>query len=470
MRRGPPSIAILLAGAIFLAVANAQNPGASRPAPKPADDEDYHVYTDAPRLFLTKARLRLLQRERERQSARWQQFEVLITGGAPMPERGFAYGLYYRVSTQAVWGRQGIDWALSEAARADRPEDLRQLAIVYDWCALTPAESDRLGAKIEKALAAAPARSATPETDTARESVRALAAIAIADRLADHGESILKPIVNEWWRRDLVPRLESGAASIPHNQSYAFMEMLHALRDNLRIDLRDDAPGYFKSFGTEHLVSHYPAAYNAPENEFRVPAYVRDGDPDLGEMVRSRSAELAMVAYDSNAADTQLLQGWLMQNRFVMHGALGAPYEFLWANPYQPGLSYFQVPLVFHDGVSGRLFARTSWDEDATWIGYFDGHLQLYRDGSVQSLKAGASAAPVHVGEAEILTATDREKDQFRVDGEAVFVLGLAPHARYDVEIDDQELSEEQTDNGGTMVLSIPEGIETGVRLKKRAE
>ena len=66
-------------------------------------------------------------------------------------------------------------------------------------------------------------------------------------------------------------------------------------------------------------------------------------------------------------------------------------YEFLWANPYQPGLSYFQLPLVFHDAATGHVFARTSWDEDATWIGYFDGHLQVFRDGKLETLRAGAA-------------------------------------------------------------------------------
>ena len=55
-----------------------------------------------------------------------------------------------------------------------------------------------------------------------------------------------------------------------------------------------------------------------------------------------------------------------MQDRFLMRGALGILYEFMWANPYQPGLSYFQMPLVYHDADSGHVFARSSWDEDAT--------------------------------------------------------------------------------------------------------
>jgi len=40
------------------------------------------------------------------------------------------------------------------------------------------------------------------------------------------------------------------------------------------------------------------------------------------------------------------------------------------------------------------LFARTSWDENATWVGYFDGHLQLFRDGKIETLRAGAATSP----------------------------------------------------------------------------
>ena len=44
-----------------------------------------------------------------------------------------------------------------------------------------------------------------------------------------------------------------------------------------------------------------------------------------------------MVAYDVNAPQTQVLQGWLMHDRFILRGPFGAPYEFLWANPTSPG-------------------------------------------------------------------------------------------------------------------------------------
>jgi hypothetical protein len=53
-------------------------------------DDPVAVFTEHPRLFLRAQRLRLLKRERERASPRWQQFETLVAGGAPMPEPGFA--------------------------------------------------------------------------------------------------------------------------------------------------------------------------------------------------------------------------------------------------------------------------------------------------------------------------------------------------------------------------------------------
>src|SRR5215472_8564596 len=56
--------------------------GAQASAP---GDEPLVVGTDHPRLFLRPGRLRLLRRERDRTSMRWQQFENLMGAGATMP-------------------------------------------------------------------------------------------------------------------------------------------------------------------------------------------------------------------------------------------------------------------------------------------------------------------------------------------------------------------------------------------------
>ncbi len=430
-------------------------------APLFGQSDEFRVYTDAPRLLLTPQRLRLLQRERQRDSLRWNVLDGLISGGAVLPEPGFAWALYYRTTGDLSWGKKAVDWALGATAT-----DLRQLALVFDWCgpAMTAGQSASLAAKLQRGLSAA------GQADVSQQRTRVFAAIALADRLPDRAESVLQPVIEKWWRGDIAPKLKAGLPAVPRDQTYALMELLHAVRDSLNIDLREDAPDYFRSLPTDHLEGHYPAPHPTSENDFRVPVYVRDGEPDLTDAARSRAAEFAMVAYDSNALENQYLQGWLMQDRFLMRGGFGVPYEFLWANPYQPGLSYFRMPLVYHDALTGHFFARTSWDEDATWLGYFEGHLQVFHDGKIETLKSGAATEPVHVGEAVILSARAKDATRFRADSEAVFVLNLTPHAHYDVEIDDQELREGETDSGGTLLLQLPEGIETGIRLKQRAQ
>ncbi len=417
-------------------------------------DEDFHVFTDPPRLLLTKTRLRLLQRERDRQSVRWQRFDELVGSGAPLPEAALDNALYYQVSGNAAAGRKALEWALSGQAT-----DLRQLALVFDWCGklMTASQADALANKIEQAIGQS-------REDLPGQTARALAAIAIADHLKDQGESILKPLVENWWRA-------GASAKIPRGQEYALMELLHAMRDNVTVDLRDSAPAYFKDLPLDHLLGHYPAPFRGDDNDFFVPVFTGTGEPNPTDGVWSRAAGLAMVAFDPNNQEVQYLQGWLIQDRFMMRDPLGAAYEFLWANPYQPGLSYSLLPLVFHNPATGHVFARTSWDQDSTWIGYFEGHLQVFRDGKLETLREGAKIQPVRVGEAVLLSAPAPESDgttRFKAATESTIVLGLSPHSAYDVEIDDEELEEDDTDAGGTLVIALAPETQAGVRIRKR--
>src|SRR5690242_8994477 len=121
-------------------------------------DDPLIVSTDHPRLFLRPQRLRLLKRERERTSMRWQQFETLMSGNAPMPEPAFAQALYYRVAADEENGKRAVTWALGPGA------DLRQLAIVFDWCQdlLSEAQQRDLAAKIQRLMTASPADQTIP--------------------------------------------------------------------------------------------------------------------------------------------------------------------------------------------------------------------------------------------------------------------------------------------------------------------
>ncbi len=424
-----------------------------------ADTEPVAVFTEHPRLLLRPGRLRLLRRERERASMRWQQFATFVSGGADMPEPGIADALYFQISMDANAGRRAIRWALGAAP------DLRQMALVFDWCQdlLTDAQRRDLTARLTERMAQTAADNSIPAVEA-----RALAAIALYDEVPRTPNQELERLVRNWWGRMIAPALARGQQVIPRDQAYAFWELLHALRDSTNIDLREAAPAFFKEFPIEHLMSYYPAAFRGDDNDYRIGVTLKPGEPDLRQAALSRAAELAMVAYDSNAEESQFLQGWLMHDNFMLRGAFGAPYEFLWANPYQPGLSFTHVPLIYHSGESGRLFVRSDWDDSADWFGYFDGTAQFFHDGGLKivDLRAGGrvvlASAVIYVGPSARKFRVSLDEDQ-----QAVILVGLRPGRTYQVEIDDEEVSEETTDSGGILMLELDHGKEIGVRLRE---
>ena len=420
-------------------------------------DEEYRVYGEHPRLFLTSQRLRLLKRERDRDSMRWHQFALLVRAAAQMPEPGFALGLYFAVTGDTAFGKRAADWALGPAT------DLRQLALVYDWCqpAMNAAQSKALAAKIRRMTEQPLAASVTGRRD------RLLAVIATADDEQHSEEGLLRETIQQWWRAGLAPKLASGVTAIPHDQLYALLELMHAIRDSTKIDLREDAPEYFKELPKYQILGNYPAPLAAPENEYRIPVYKGSVEPDVDRAALARAAGLSMVAFDNNAFENQYLQGWLIQDRFMMQGTFGAPYEFLWANPYQPGLSYFQLPVVYHDANRGTLFVRSNWEDEAVWFGLYEGEAQLFQDGKItvlnQSVPAGVNPKPIAVGDASVLLG--RSPMHFSVEGGTTLVVGLKARRKYLIETDDEELRELETDRVGTLVLEYPVDRMAGVRI-----
>jgi hypothetical protein len=430
---------------------------ATAPAQTSADDPIV-VSAEHPRLFLRPSRLRLLKRERERSSMRWRQFESLVRDNAEFPEPGFAWALYYAISADEAVGRRAVSWALGAAG------DLRQMALVFDWCQplFSPAQQRALIARMQR-------RMAETAGDDSVSAVRArmLAAIALFDETPQGPARELERDVRRWWLGKLAPALKSGSAALARDDAYPFWELLHALRDTANLELRDDAPDYFRDFPIEHLLSYYPAPYPAPENDYYIGASRRVGEPDLRLAALSRAAELAMVAYDVNAPESQLLQGWLMHDRFLMRSPMGSPYEFLWANPYQPGLSYVNAPLVFYDPAPGRLFVRSSWEETARWFGVFDGVTQTFSDGRAMNLNLDLAAGPLAMTEAMICFGKLSRRFTVALDDEQpVFVTGLEPRRAYAVEVDDEELYEAAADTAGLLELDdVPYGKSVGIRL-----
>ena len=280
----------------------------------------------------------------------------------------------------------------------------------------------------------------------------------------------MEQTMRNWWEESIVPGLKTGRPVLQREDAYPLFEILHVVRDNLSQDLRDSAPAFFKHFPIDHLISHYPAIFPAPEGEYRIPAAPHLREPDLRVAALSRAAELSIVAFDSNAPESNVLQGWLMDDHFLMRGTFGIVYEFLWANPYQPGLSYYHVPLIFHDELRGRLFIRSSWDESASWLGVFDGEAQLFQDGKVTVLNPQITAGPFPMTEAIVYFGSGSMKFKVKLDEEeAVFLIGLKPQQSYDIELDDREMYEATADNGGIIALPVPRKKEIGVRLRTTA-
>jgi len=230
----------------------------------------------------------------------------------------------------------------------------------------------------------------------------------------------------------------------------------------LNVDLRESVPAFFKEFPIYHLMSHYPAPFPAAENEYRIGASP-SGEPDLQAAVLSRAAELSMVALDSNSPETQVLQGWLMNDRFLMRGLMGITYELLWANPYQPGLSYYHVPLVFYEERLGQLFIRSSWEDDATWVGLFAGQLQMFRAGAVTALNPALVREPLDLEEAIVMGPDTRQFHAPARELNDIFIVGLEPNRLFHLEIDNEEMTEVTSGAGGILYLK---GVRGGVAVR----
>jgi hypothetical protein len=424
--------------------------------------DGYKAYTDPPRLLLRPQRLRLLERERERDAMRFRQFDAYIANRQDLVENGFAYALAGKIYRNADYCRAAADWLL-------KPQngDLRQRALALDWCAemLSTAEVSRLEAQVKRETPA--------PTGIASLRDRIFAAMALVDSDGAWSEKVVRDTI-EHWTRSVAPKI-AAAEPVAKADLYPLIEFLHAVRDNFDVDLRRAAPRYFLDLPLVQMLSYYPAGYPGRDNEFRISFFAEDGEPDLRLATMERAADLALVAYDNNAELAQPLQGWLMQDRYLMRGPDGIPYEFLWANPYQPGLTYHHLPNSYHDRANGRLFLRGGWEEEARYMCYANGKLQVFEDGARKLIALKPGREPIEIGEATLLVGepgVDKPM-RFQLHGderEAWYIVGLAARKAYDIEVDDEELFEVETDAGGILSLDFikpVEGAQVIVRLSQ---
>jgi hypothetical protein len=277
---------------------------------------------EPPQLLLTPKRLKRLQRDRERQTARWINFENRVNSVPDSSERGFELALYYAVTRDETRGKEAVRWALSHKCAT------RQVALILDWCAVLISDDEH------KQLT-------TPDCAAA----------------AVHGVAHLEPLRDALFMRiirgedidHLVTgkELEQSGLTDPR-QLYAACEYIQAVRQTQHVDLRQDDAAFFQILPAEFLLSMRPAELAHPPWQ-------------------ASAAALALVSVDPNLEGSQFLQGWAIEDRQMIREGPGVAYELLWGDPYLPGVSYQNLdPWSYDPG--GRLIARTNWSIDACWI------------------------------------------------------------------------------------------------------
>lgn len=184
---------------------------------------------------------------------------------------------------------------------------------------------------------------------------------------------------------------------------YAACEYLMTVRAAQHTDLRQNAPQFFSQLPVEFLLSLKPAQIEHPDWMTHI-------------------AALALVALDPNLEGSQYLQGWAIEDRQMIREGPGVAYEFLWADPYLPGVGYQNLD-PWSYSASGRLFARTNWNADACWIAISAHGIEE------ENCPAGWREKPARFGGMALIPMTSRCLELPHVDAnETVLLWRLKPN------------------------------------------
>lgn len=423
---------------------------------------EYRVYNEHPRIWLEQDRLGRLQRDSERDTASWRRLVDLVADPGQLRESAFAQALVFQASGDEAAGRAAIDWALDAAQRKfSQPGDLRQGSLVFDWCQplLTTDERQKLVNGLVAAIESV-AASADANLLEVRDGVLAVIAISGEWRGA---EAATGRFLTKHWADRLLPAMKAGEAADRADELQAALEIAHVVRHNLDRDLWAESPQVFRDVAMARILSYLPEEFETPEGRARRPSVVPAGSDAATEAIAGRIAEMTLVAFDSSSQSSQFLQGWLRSDAHTLRGGYGAPYEFLWINPYLPGLSPRSGPQAAYDPIRGRFFARSGWDADGLWLGFFDGVLVRYAGGTLDPVEPNnrgeaiafpgfAIALPEETArfDAQILPGDPRR-------GQRVYLLGLNDDVTYEVRIGKFKWLDYQPQGGVIVLANSPE-------------
>jgi hypothetical protein len=419
---------------------------------------EYRVYNDHPRIWLDESRLVRVQRDAERNTPRWVRLRELLAQPGQLQEPAFAEALAFQAAGNESFGRAAVEWALAAAERNfSEAGDLRQGSLVFDWCQPLLSEEERT--KIAAGLAAAiTAEVNARDANLLRTRDALLASIAVAGTWPGAEEATGK-LLNEKWTAKLLPEMEAGRAADRAEELQAALEICMAVRHNLDRDLWSESPQSFRDLARARIFSYLPDDLETKEGRVRRPSVVPAGSDPETEAIVGRVAEMTLVGFDSRSRSSQYLQGWLRSDAHTLRGGYGAPYEFLWLNPYLPGLSPASGPQSAYDPTRGRFFARSGWGKDGLWLGFFDGALLRYEGGTLMPVEPDNRAEAIPFPGFAIALPAENAKFQARVlennqnYGQHVYLLGMDDERRYEIKIGDSAWQEYQP-RGGVIALT----------------
>lgn len=422
---------------------------------------DFRVYRDHPRLFLEPDRLARLRKEVDRESLRWQSLRDLVDSGIPFPEQPLVDALRYQVEGIGDAGSRAAAWSVRLASQGiSTAAELRQAALVYDWC------RDRFDAGARESARDAIAGAigellpqAGLEVGLVRGAI--LASIALAGDW-DGSEPALAELLNAHWDREVRPALESGGLTDDGAALVAVLETSLAVRHNLEIDLLRPATEALAALVRTRLLSYYPADVRTAEGTARRPSHF--GPDEQAARIQAplyRLAEMLLVAYESNLQEFQFVQGWIRDDSYRLQSPMFAPYEFLWINPYLPGLTAQSAPLLAYDPVRGRLYGRQSWDRPTTWIGFAGGRLEILDGGSLSATDSLTGLPPIYFPEAVLvpIESPGRVFLKWEPPGQEppenawIYLMGLKPFETYGLKVGRREPRVVEAGAGGFIVL-----------------
>lgn len=169
---------------------------------------------------------------------------------------------------------------------------------------------------------------------------------------------------------------------------------------------------------------------------------------------------LALVADYPNLPNAQFLQGWVLENDQMIREGPGVGYEFFWADPYLPGVSFQNMdPWIY---AHGSLYARTDWTSDACWIGITSSGVQQ------QGCPSGWETKPARFGHLSLVPMEDRCMELEAADRNGTIILWhLPPNATVTYKYEKKQMSS-PTDAAG--LFRAPTGLQGKVCVARSSQ